>query len=128
VRLAAAELIEVGASDRQIAKRFRVSRMPANLWRRARVAGGKQALASKGTRRPRRLFTEAGLGLRRPQNLIPSPRSALSARRQHQAEAHPRDSHRPGLRTITGQILTGAIHEAVAAEQKTMVPAVFRNM
>ena len=30
VRLAAAELIEAGASDREIAKRFRVSRMLAN--------------------------------------------------------------------------------------------------
>src|SRR6516225_9564429 len=35
VRLAAAELIEAGASDREIAKRFRVSRMSANRWRRA---------------------------------------------------------------------------------------------
>jgi hypothetical protein len=48
VRLAAAELIEEGASDREIAKRFRVSRMSANRWRRALAAGGKQALASKG--------------------------------------------------------------------------------
>jgi transposase len=47
VRLAAAELIEAGASDRQVAKRFRVSRMSANRWRRALAAGGKQALASK---------------------------------------------------------------------------------
>jgi transposase len=30
VRLAAAELIEAGASDREMAKRFRVSRMSAN--------------------------------------------------------------------------------------------------
>jgi transposase len=48
VRLAAAELIEAGASDREIARRFRVSQMPANRWRRALAAGGKQALASKG--------------------------------------------------------------------------------
>jgi transposase len=48
VRLAAAELIEAGASDREVAKRFRVSRMSANRWRRALAAGGKQALASKG--------------------------------------------------------------------------------
>jgi DDE superfamily endonuclease/Homeodomain-like domain len=34
VRLAAAELIEAGASDREIARRFRVSRMSANRWRR----------------------------------------------------------------------------------------------
>jgi SAM-dependent methyltransferase len=33
VRLAAAELIEAGASDREVARQFRVSRMPANPWR-----------------------------------------------------------------------------------------------
>ena len=48
MRLAAAELIEVGASDRGVARRFRVSRMSANRWRRALAVGGKQALASKG--------------------------------------------------------------------------------
>jgi Homeodomain-like domain len=44
VRLAAAELIEAGASDREVAKRFRVSRMPANRWRRALAGGGRAAL------------------------------------------------------------------------------------
>ena len=48
VRLAAAELIESGASDRELARRFRVSRMSANRWRRALIAGGRAALASKG--------------------------------------------------------------------------------
>src|SRR5512135_3809546 len=48
VRFAAAELIEVGASDREVARRFRVSRMSANRWRRALAAGGRAALASKG--------------------------------------------------------------------------------
>jgi transposase len=48
VRLAAAEMIEAGASDREIARRFRVSRMSANRWRRALAAGGRAALASKG--------------------------------------------------------------------------------
>jgi transposase len=48
VRLAAAELIEAGASDREVAKRFRVSRMSANRWRRALAAGGRAALATKG--------------------------------------------------------------------------------
>jgi transposase len=48
VRLEAAELIEAGASDREVAARFRVSRMSANRWRRALEAGGKQALSSKG--------------------------------------------------------------------------------
>ncbi|MFF1813913.1 TerD family protein [Streptomyces sp. NPDC058251] len=35
VRLAAADLIEAGASDREVARRFRVTRMSANRWRRA---------------------------------------------------------------------------------------------
>ena len=48
VRLAAAELIEAGASDREVARRFRVSRMSANRWRRALAAGGRAALASQG--------------------------------------------------------------------------------
>ena len=47
-RLAAAEMIEAGASDREVAKRFRVSRMSANRWRRALAGGGRAALASKG--------------------------------------------------------------------------------
>ena len=48
VRLAAAEMIEAGASDREVAKHFRVSRMSANRWRRALAAGGRAALATKG--------------------------------------------------------------------------------
>src|SRR5580700_6652508 len=48
VRLAAAELIEAGAGDREVARRFRVSRMSANRWRRALAAGGLAALASRG--------------------------------------------------------------------------------
>ena len=48
VRLAAADLIEAGASDREVAKRFRVSRMSVNRWRRALAAGGRAALVSKG--------------------------------------------------------------------------------
>ena len=48
VRLEAAELIEAGASDREVARRFRVSRMSANRWRRALAAGGREALATKG--------------------------------------------------------------------------------
>src|SRR5215831_4356467 len=48
VRLVAAELIEAGASDREVARQFRVSRMSANRWRRALAVGGRQALASKG--------------------------------------------------------------------------------
>ena len=49
VRLAAAEWIEEGASDREVAARLRVTRMSANRWRRALAAGGRPALASKGS-------------------------------------------------------------------------------
>jgi transposase len=48
VRLAAAEWIEEGATDREVATRFRVTRMSANRWRRALAAGGRPALASRG--------------------------------------------------------------------------------
>ena len=48
VRLAAAEMIEAGTSDREVAKRFRVSRMSVNRWRRALAADGREALASRG--------------------------------------------------------------------------------
>ncbi len=61
MRLAAAELIEAGTSDRQVARRFRVSRMPANRWRRALAAGGKQALASTGAGGARCKLTPAQL-------------------------------------------------------------------
>jgi putative transposase len=61
VRLAAAELIEAGASDREIARRFRVSRMSVNRWRRALAAGGKAALASKGADGARCKLTPAQL-------------------------------------------------------------------
>ena len=48
LRLEAAAWIEEGASDREVAARFRVTRMSANRWRRALTAGGRAALASKG--------------------------------------------------------------------------------
>ena len=48
VRLEAADLIEAGAGDREIARHFRVSRMSVNRWRRALASGGRAALASKG--------------------------------------------------------------------------------
>ena|SRR5215468_3344226 len=48
VRLAAADAIEAGASDREVARRFRVTRMSANRWRRALAAGGRAALVSNG--------------------------------------------------------------------------------
>src|SRR5947208_6631314 len=40
VRLEAAEWIEEGATDREVAARFRVTRMSVNRWRRALAAGG----------------------------------------------------------------------------------------
>lgn len=46
--MAAADLIEAGASDREVARRFRVTYMSVNRWRRALAAGGRQALVSKG--------------------------------------------------------------------------------
>jgi transposase len=59
VRLAAAEMIEAGASDREVARRFRVSRMSANRWRRALAGGGRAALASKGAGGARCTLTPA---------------------------------------------------------------------
>jgi putative transposase len=61
VRLAAAELFEAGASDREVARRFRVSRMSANRWRRALMAGGRAALASRGAGGARCKLTSAQL-------------------------------------------------------------------
>ena len=34
-------MTEAGASDREVSKHFRVSRMPANRWRRGLAAGGR---------------------------------------------------------------------------------------
>src|SRR3712207_8148721 len=48
VRLATAGWFEEGATDREVAERFRVTRMSANRWHRALTAGGRAALASKG--------------------------------------------------------------------------------
>src|SRR3712207_6325879 len=48
VRLTAAGWFEEGATDREVAEHFRVTRMSANRWHRALVAGGRPALASKG--------------------------------------------------------------------------------
>ena len=59
VRLAAAEMIEAGASDREIARHFRVSRISVNRWRRALASGGREALASKGAAGMQCKLTEA---------------------------------------------------------------------
>jgi putative transposase len=61
VRLAAADLMEAGANDREVARRFRVSRMSANRWRRALAGGGRAALASKGPAGARCKLTAAQL-------------------------------------------------------------------
>jgi putative transposase len=62
VRLTAAEMIEAGATDLEVASRLRVSRMSANRWRRALAAGGREALASKGAGGARCKLTAAQLG------------------------------------------------------------------
>jgi transposase len=61
VRLSAADLIEAGASDREVARQLRVSRMSANRWRRALAGGGREALASKGAGGARCKLTPAQL-------------------------------------------------------------------
>lgn len=61
VRLEAAELIEGGAGDAEVARRLRVSRMSANRWRRALAAGGREALASKGAGGAKCKLTDAQL-------------------------------------------------------------------
>jgi hypothetical protein len=48
VRLEAAELIEAGASGREVARRVRMS---ANRWRRALASGGREALAPSARQR-----------------------------------------------------------------------------
>jgi putative transposase len=48
VRLAAADMFADGVSVARVAKHFRVTVMSANRWRRAYLAGGIEALASKG--------------------------------------------------------------------------------
>src|SRR3954453_19028466 len=48
LRLEAGEGIEEGATAREVAEHFRVTRMSANRWRRALAAGGRPALASNG--------------------------------------------------------------------------------
>src|SRR5690242_6400703 len=61
VLLAAAALIEAGGSDREVAGRFRVSRMSVSRWRRSLAAGGRAALASKGAGGARCKLTPAQL-------------------------------------------------------------------
>src|SRR5258707_12769043 len=53
--------MEAGASDREVARRFRVTGMSVNRWRRALAAGGRAALASKGAGGARCKLTPAQL-------------------------------------------------------------------
>src|SRR4051812_1059837 len=74
VRLAAAEWIDEGATDQEVATRFRVTRMSANGWRRALAEGGRPALASKGAggalpAQPHPTGRAAGAAGRRPGRL-----------------------------------------------------------
>src|SRR5579872_7354674 len=62
MRLAAAELIEAGASDREVAQRFGVTRSTAHRWRQMLAAGGKDALASKGPGGTRCKLSQPQLG------------------------------------------------------------------
>jgi Homeodomain-like domain len=50
IRLAAAGLIEAGASDVEVAQRFRMSRMSANRWRRALALGGRASRGAAGAK------------------------------------------------------------------------------
>jgi putative transposase len=61
--LACSVLIDIDhlASDPEIARRFRASRMSANRWRRALAAGGRPALATKGAGGARCKLTAAQL-------------------------------------------------------------------
>jgi transposase len=118
VRFATAELIEADASDREIAKRFWVSRMSANRWRRA-LAAGDRRWSPTGRHRVVRahpeLFAEAAaLRLELP------GRSA--------AQIASIFYHRHGIkvseRTVRGQLRrAGLQREAVAAEAELGGPA-----
>ncbi len=81
VRLAAAEMIEAGASDREVAKRFRVSRMSANRWRRSLTlrdghglglgaAAGHQATPCSRHCRRRAWFRPCALKVRPPGEVL----------------------------------------------------------
>jgi Homeodomain-like domain-containing protein len=107
VRLAAAELIEAGASDREVAKRLRVSRMSANRWRRALAAGGKPALASKGAGGARCTPT----GERRPWGSTrPRPGRRPRGRRRCARRPSPRRSrHHAGRSAGTAAVSPGSL-------------------
>ena len=82
LRLQAAQWIEEGATDQEVAARLRVTWKSANRWRRALAAGGRPALASKGPGGARCRLSSAQLDelqvLRRPGG-VGLDRSALDA-------------------------------------------------
>jgi transposase len=104
VRQATADWISEGATDREVAARFRVTRMSANRWRHALAAGGRPALASKGAgggalpAQPGPARRAAGAARRRP-GRGGLGRSVLDAGSHRRAGAHEvrRDYTLPGL-------------------------------
>ena len=56
VRMAAADLIEAGVSDREVAKRFRVTRMSANRLSEKRLAAWLKAASYSGRTSPAELY------------------------------------------------------------------------
>src|SRR5438046_1389722 len=98
VRLAAADLIEAGAGDGEVARRFRVSRMPANRWRRALAAGGR-ATRTNSTRSSRYGRTSSGPWPTSPRRGIAELAALVKTRLK-------RMQYRPGLLAGTGLDLT----------------------
>src|SRR3954462_3669568 len=101
VRLAAAEWIEEGATDREVAVRFRVTRMSANRWRRAPAAGGGAGPAPQGAGGGGRRRA-AGAGVQGP------GRGALQARPRPAGRAAGAVGCRPGGVGLGGSVLDAA--------------------
>src|SRR3954471_17213980 len=78
VRLEAAEWIEEGATDREVAERFRVTRMSVNRWRRALAAGGPPA-RPPGARRARPSRGRGGPRCRLSRAQLDEPQALLDA-------------------------------------------------
>src|SRR4051794_7623656 len=131
VRQATADWISEGATDREVAARFRVTRMSANRWRHALAAGGRPALASKGAgggalpAQPGPARRAAGAARRRP-GRGGLGRSVLDAGSHRRAGAHevrrelhparagsaaaPHGVERAGARAASGRARRGADH------------------
>jgi hypothetical protein len=96
VRLAAADLIEAGVSDREVARHFRVSRMSADRWRGALAVGA--------------IFTILPVGPSRVSPSRPSL-STLLAAPEHRAST----TLRPNA---TGRMHTVILAQLPAAEEE----------